>query len=103
MDIAKLMKQAQQLQSGLESAKQKLAEEQLTVEAVGGKIQVTTTCAGDIVGLRLDPSIVDAEDVEFLQEMILKALQEAQQQAKAKSASEMKKLTGGMGLPPGLI
>lgn len=103
MNINKLMQQAQQLQAGLAAAKDKLAKETFTTEAVGGKIKVTTTGDGNITALSLDPSIIDPEDAEFLQDLILKAIQDAQIQAKQKTESEMKKLTGGMGLPPGLL
>lgn len=103
MNINKLMQQAQQLQSGLAAAKERLAHETLTVDAAGGKIKVTTTGAGDITELVLDPAIIDPDDADFLQEFILKAIQDAQKQAKEKTESEMKKLTGGMGLPPGLL
>lgn len=103
MNIAKLMQQAQQLQSGLSAAKEKLAKETLSVEAAGGKLKVTVTAAGDVVDLSLDPSIIDPSDAEFLQDMILKTLQDAQNQAKNKTETEMKKLTGGLGLPPGMI
>lgn len=97
------MQQAQQLQSGLAAAKEKLAKETLVVEAAGGKLKVVVTAAGDIQDLSIDPAIIDPGDAEFLQELILKTLQEAQTQAKNKTETEMKKLTGGMGLPPGLM
>ncbi len=103
MNIAKLMQQAQQLQSGLASAKERLASETLTVEAAGGKLKVTTTGAGDIAALSIDPSIIDPQDAEFLQDILLKTIQDAQNQAKNNMEAEMKKLTGGMGLPPGLL
>lgn len=103
MNIAKLMQQAQQLQSGLAAAKEKLAKETLSVEAAGGKLKVVVTASGDIQDLSIDPTIIDPGDAEFLQDLILKTLQEAQTQAKNKTETEMKKLTGGMGLPPGLI
>ena len=103
MNLAKLMQQAQQLQSGLAAAKDKLAKETLSIEAAGGKLKVTVTASGDLVSLSLDPAIIDPSDAEFLQEMILKTIQDAQTQAKNKTETEMKKLTGGMGLPPGLM
>ena len=103
MNIAKMMQQAQQLQSKLVAAKEKLAQETLTVEAVGGKIKVTVTGEGHLAALELDPSIIDPQDTEFLQEVVLKAIQDAQRQAKEKTEAEMQKLTGGMGLPPGLL
>lgn len=103
MNIAKMMQQAQQLQTKLVAAKEKLAQETLTIEAIGGKIKVTVTGEGNLTDLTLDPSIIDPQDVEFLQEVILKTIQDAQTQAKEKTEAEMQKLTGGMGLPPGLM
>lgn len=102
MNLQKLMKQAQQMQAGLAATQNKLAEQTLTIEAAGGKIKVTATGAGLITDLQIDPSILDPDDAEFVQAIILKAIQDAIEQAKAMAESEMKKLTGGMGLPTGL-
>ncbi len=102
MNLQKLMKQAQQMQSGLAAAQSKLAEQTLTTETAGGKIKVTATGAGMITDLQIDPSIVDPTDVEFLQELVLKAVQNAIEAARSMAETEMKKLTGGLGLPPGM-
>ncbi len=102
MNLQKLMKQAQQMQAGLAAAQNKLAEQTLTIDAAGGKIKGTATGAGLITDLQIDPSILDPDDAEFVQTLILKAIQDAIEQAKAMAESEMKKLTGGMGLPTGL-
>lgn len=102
MNLQKLMKQAQQMQSGLAAAQAKLAEQTLTTETAGGKIKVTATGAGMITDLQIDPAIVDPTDVEFLQDLVLKAVQDAIEAAKTMAETEMKKLTGGLGLPPGM-
>ena len=99
MNIAKLMKQAQQMQAGLAAKQEELAKQTVDAAVGGGKVQVTATCSGDVVSIRIDPSLVDPSDVEFLEELVLKGVQEAITMGKEKSAAEMKKLTGGLGIP----
>ncbi len=98
MNLAKLMKQAQQMQAGLAAKQEELAR--LTVDAAvgGGKVHVTATCAGDVLSIKIDPTLLDPADVEFLEELVLKGVQEAITKGKDKTAAEMGKLTGGLGL-----
>lgn len=104
MNLAKLMKQAQQMQAGLQTAQEELAKRTVDVTVAGGKVAVTATGAGDVTRIVIDPSVVDPADVEFLQDLVLKAVQDAIQAGKDMAAAEMKKLTGGLGIPgmPGL-
>ena len=99
MNLHKIMKQAQAMQAGMASAQAKLAEQQFTAEAVGGKVKVVASGAGDIISLSIDPSVVDPDDAEFLQSLILKAVQDALKGAKAMAEAEMRKVTGGLGFP----
>ncbi len=102
MNIMKMMKQVQQMQAGLASAQEKLAAQTVSAEGAGGKVKVTATCDGNVTEIILDPSIIDPTDVEFLQELILKTVNDAITKGKETAAAEMKKVTGGMGLPPGM-
>ncbi len=99
MNIQKLMKQAQAMQAGMAQAQEQLATRHFSAEAAGGKIKATANGAGDLTALTIDPSVIDPEDAEFLQSLVLKAAQDAIAGAKAMAEKEMKKLTGGMGLP----
>ncbi len=101
MNIAKLMKQAQQMQAGLAAKQEELAAEVVAASVGGDKVKVTATCAGDVLSIKIDPSVVDPSDVEFLEELVLKGVREALATGREKTAAEMKKLTGGLGLPPG--
>lgn len=103
MNIAKLMKQAQQMQAGLAAKQEELATEMVAASVGGDKVKVTATCAGEVVTIKIDPSVVDPSDVEFLEDLILKGVQQALASGREKTAAEMKKLTGGLGLPPGGI
>lgn len=99
MNIAKLMKQAQQMQAGLAAKQEELSKQTVESSVGGGKVTVTATCAGDVLSIKIDPSIVDPSDVEFLEELVLKGVREAIATGKDKAAAEMKKLTGGLGIP----
>jgi len=99
MNLAKLMKQAQQMQAGLAAAQEQLAQRSFEASVGGGKVTVTATGAGDVTSIKIDPSVVDPSDVEFLEDLVLKGVQEAIAKGKDTAAAEMKKLTGGMGIP----
>ncbi len=98
MNIQKLMKQAQQMQAGLAAKQEELAAREVEV-TVGGKVKVRATCAGEVLEIKIDPTVVDPTDVEFLEELVLKGVQEAIEKGKSQAAAEMKKLTGGLGIP----
>ena len=93
------MKQAQQMQAGLAAKQEQLATQTVDAAVGGGKVQVTATCAGEVLSIKIDPSLVDPTDVEFLEELVLKGVQEALAKGKELTAAEMKKLTGGLALP----
>jgi nucleoid-associated protein EbfC len=99
MNIAKLMQQAQKMQAGLAVAQEELAKKTVESSVAGGQINVTATCSGDILAIKINPSIVDPNDVEFLESVILKGVQEAIAKGREISATEMKKLTGGLPIP----
>lgn len=99
MNIAKLMKQAQQMQAGLAAKQEELALQQVEASVGGGKVTVIATCSGDITSIKIDRSVVDPEDIEFLEDLVLKGVQSAISLGKEQAANEMKKLTGGMNIP----
>jgi DNA-binding YbaB/EbfC family protein len=104
VNMMKLMKQAANLQKDMEKAQSELAEK--TVEFTSGGGMVTATAKGDmtIASIKIDPEVVDPEDVEMLEDMVVAAVDGALKAAKEMSAEAMGKLTGGMGLPgmPGM-
>ena len=99
MNLQKLMKQAQAMQANMAQAQARLATQEFTAEAAGGKIKATADGTGMIKTLSIDPSVVDPDDAEFLQQLVLKAVQDALNGAKNMAESEMRKVTGGLGFP----
>jgi len=99
MDIQKLMQQAQEMQAGMQKTQEELAAKNVEASVGGGKVTVVSNGAGDVQSISIDPSVVDPEDVEFLQDLVLSGVQEAIAKGKEMAASEMSKLTGGLGIP----
>ncbi len=102
MNLNKLMKQAQKMQEQMAKTQAELEEKTVEVSAGGGKVKVVANGAGDVVSIKIDKTVVDPEDVEILEDMILSGVQQAITQGKEMASGEMSKITGGMGLPPGL-
>ncbi len=99
MNLDKLMKQAQQMQAGMQKTQEDLAKKTVETSVGGGKVTVVATGAGDIQSISIDPAIIDPEDAEFLETLVLQGVQEAIAKGKQLADSEMGKLTGGMKLP----
>jgi DNA-binding YbaB/EbfC family protein len=98
MNLNKLMKQAQKMQEQMAKTQAELESKTVDVSTGGGKVKVTANGAGDVLAIKIDKEVVDPNDVEFLEEMVLSAVQQAVEQGKALAQSEMSKITGGLGL-----
>lgn len=102
MNLKKMMQQAQKMQEQMLQAQNDLAEKTVTATAGGGKVTVTANAAGDVLSIKIDKAVVDPEDVEMLEDLILTGVKKAIEEAREIQQREMSKVTGGMGLPPGL-
>ncbi len=102
MNIAKMMKQAQQMQVKMQGLQAELAERTVEENVGGGKVTVKANGAGEVLNITIDPSIVDPEDVEILEDLVLSGVRKAIDSGKDLAAKEMSKATEGMGLPPGM-
>ena len=92
MNIQKMMRQAQEMQEKLQ---QQLRETTVEGTAGGGMVTVTMNGVKEVHGLKIDPEVVSAEDVEMLQDLIVAAIAEAQRRADELMSQQM----GGMNIP----
>lgn len=99
MNIQKMLQQAQKMQAKLAETQAGLADKTVEASAGGGKITVTANGSGDVLSIKIDPSVVDPQDVEMLEDLVLVGVKQAIEDARAMAAEEMKKATGGMNLP----
>ena len=86
------------MQEQMTKTQAELEQKTVEVSAGGGKVKVTANGAGDVLAIKIDKEVVDPSDVEFLEEIVLSAVQQAVEQGKALAQSEMSKITGGLGL-----
>lgn len=96
-DMSALLAQAQQVQQQLMEAQEALANAEVQGQAGGGLVQVTSKGSGEIVAVRIDPKVVDPDDVETLQDLILGALSDAAKQVTILAQSKLGPLAGGLG------
>jgi hypothetical protein len=97
-----MMQQIQKLQEEMVKTQESLADETVTVTAGGGAIEITITGQQRLQAVKIDPDVVDPEEIEMLQDLIVAAVNEAIEQSQTLAAERLSSLTGGLGLPPGL-
>lgn len=104
MNIGQITKMAQQLQAQMAQAQEELRETTLDVTAGGGAVRIVITGAQEVRSIEIDPSAVDPDEVEMLQDLVTSAVNEAISRSKQLERERMAGVAGGMGLPgmPGL-
>lgn len=104
MNIGQITKMAQQLQAQMAQAQEELRQTTLDVTAGGGAVRIVITGAQEVRSIEIDPSAVDPDEVEMLQDLVTSAVNEAISRSKQLERDRMSGIAGGMGLPgmPGL-
>ncbi len=101
-NIGQLMKQAQQMQKRMQEVQAKLDDMTVEGKAGGDMVTVIMTCKGDVKSLKVDPSAVDTDDLEMMEDLIVAAMNDARAKANETTEKEMAAVTGGMGMPGGM-
>lgn len=96
-NMQQLMKQAQQMQKKLKEAQEEITETEVTGSAAGGMVEVTITGDKEPQSIKINPEVVDPEDVEMLEDMVLAAMKDAMTKANDLSKDLLGPL-GGSGL-----
>ena len=101
-DFLGMMKQAAQLQSKMKALQDELETVEVEGTSGGGLVSVRMTAKGEVKAVKIDPSLVKAEEREILEDLLVTAHNDALRKAEAAMQEKMQTLTGGLGLPPGL-
>ena len=101
-DMMGLMKQAAQLQSKMQEMQAELDRIEVEGTAGGGMVTVKLTAKGELKGVKVDDSLMKAEEKEILEDLLVAAHADARRKAETVMQEKMKALTGGLPLPPGL-
>jgi DNA-binding YbaB/EbfC family protein len=96
-----LMKQAQKMQKQMEDMQKELETKEFEASTGGGAVLVKMNGKKEVTAINIKPEVVDADDVEMLEDLIMSAVNEALRKVEEESSSKMGKLTGGM--PGGLF
>ena len=99
MGFGNIMKQAQKMQAKMAQVQEELKNEELEASAGGGTVKVAITGDLQIKSITIDPSAVDPDDVELLQDMTTAAVNEAIRAAQELQQRRMGEVTGGMNIP----
>ncbi len=105
-DMQKLMKQAQKMQEDAAKLQEELPQMRITASSGGGMVSATVNGHGHLVEIKINPVVIDPDDVEMLEDLIITAVKEATATAEADQKARMEEITGGLGdlnLPPGLL
>ena len=94
-----IMKQAKMMQEKLGKIQEEMANKTIEASAGGGMITAVINGRQEIVSIKIDPEVVNPEDIEMLEDLILAAVNEGIKRSQEMMAEEMSKITGGTNIP----
>lgn len=101
-NLGQMMKQAQQIQQKMADMQRELEELEVTGKSGGGMCQVTLSGKGEAKKVLIDPSLVNPDDAEVLEDLIVAAINDARTKSDELMREKMQDITGGLPLPPGM-
>lgn len=101
-NLGEMMKQVQAMQSKMADMQARLEQATVVGQSGGGLVKITMSGKGAMTGLAIDPSLLKAEEREILEDLVMAAHADAKAKSEAMMAEEMKAMTGGLPLPPGM-
>ena len=101
-NLGQMMKQAQEMQAKMAEMQEGLEALEISGAAGGGLVSVTLNGKGEMRAIKIDPSLVQADEIEVLEDLVTAAFNDAKIKVEAHMQKEMAKLTGGLNLPPGM-
>ena len=102
-DMQKQMQQVQAMQKKMDELQGEIEQMEATATSGGGAVTVVANGRKEITSIKIKPEVVDADDIEMLEDLILTAANEAIRQMEEVSQNEMAKLSSSLGLPPGMM
>lgn len=101
-NLGQMMKQAQEIQNKITEMQNGLVNVEVTGTSGGGMVKITLSGKSEARKVFIDPSLMESDDKEILEDLIVAAFNDAKSKADTLSAEKMKELTGGLQLPPGM-
>lgn len=98
-NLGSIMKQAQKIQAEIAKVQEELAQKTVEASAGGGMVTVVVNGKQEIVSIKFEPEVVDANDVDMLQDLVVASVNEALRKSQEMVSEEMRKITGGLNIP----
>ncbi len=99
MGMGNLQRMAMQMQQDMARVQEELQTATVEGSAGGGVVKATVTGKQDLVGLVIDPSAVDPDDVEMLQDLVMAAVNDALKASQELAEQKMSAVTAGLRIP----
>ncbi len=101
-DLMGMMSKVKEMQARMQEVQEELAALEIEGQSGAGLVKVVMSGKGDLKGIAIDPSLMSADEVEILEDLIVAANQDAKAKVEATVQQKMAAITGGLPLPPGL-
>ena len=101
-DLMGMMKKAQEMQAKMAEMQDSLGNVVVEGRAGAGLVTVSLSGKGELMGIKIDPSLLKPEDAEMLEDLIVAAHNDAKTKAEEEAARQMSEVTAGLPLPPGM-
>jgi len=98
-NFASFMRQAQKIQAKIAELQEELSGKTVEASSGGGMVTVVANGKQEILSVKIDPEVVNADDIEMLEDLIVAAVNEAKRKAEDLMKEEMSKVTGGISIP----
>ena len=102
-NIQGMLQKAQALQAKMTELQAELRTREMIGSSGQGKVKVTMNGAQDVIAISIDPEVVKPEEADLLEDLVLAAFNDVRSKITRMVEEEMKKVSGGLGLPPGLF
>ncbi len=97
--LGNILKQAQEMHGKISQLQEEMANKTVEASAGGGMVNIVMNGKQQVLSIRVDPEVVNREDIEMLQDLIVAAVNEAIRKSQEMMTEEMKKITGGLNIP----
>ncbi len=101
-NISQIMKQAKVMQEKMAEVQKKIEEAEVEGSSGGGAVKVIVNGKHNVKKISIDPSIVDKNEIEVLEDLLVAALNDATNKISENMSSQLSTISGGMDLPPGM-
>jgi len=97
--LGDMMKQVQKMAEDTQKLEEELANQRLEATSGGGMVRAVANGKGELIEVKIDPQVVDPEDVEMLEDLVVSAVREVLEKGVALKAERLQEITGGLSIP----